>query len=69
MSETKVMTKAAFEKLGAYARGYAVYWCGENPEQPNVPNERNPYKPGTKAHAEWDRGQYAAMQDAQDGEE
>lgn len=64
-----MITKALFAKLNPYQRGFIVYWVGANDDEPNVPDETNPYPPGSRAAADWDRGQMAAILTAQDGEE
>lgn len=64
-----MITKKAFNALSPYGRGYMVYMCGERVDQPNVPDEPNPYPPGSRAARRWDRGQAAAVRDAQDGDD
>ncbi len=63
------MTAEYFAGLTAFRRGYAVYWFGENKEEPNVPDESNPYPPNSEDASRWDAGQFQAMLDAQDSEE
>lgn len=69
MCESPEMSKEEFRRLAPGARGYAVYWYGERDDQPNVPNESNPYPAGSTEFQEWARGQSQAMIDAQDSEE
>ena len=65
----KVLTKEEFEALDPYNRGYAVYMMGARADQPNVPDEKNPYPPGSQQQLAWIRGMTAAVLDAQDSEE
>lgn len=64
-----VMTAAQFARLAPLQRGYVVYMCGERDDQPNVPNESNPYAAGSDDAAAWDEGARRAVLDAQDSEE
>lgn len=64
-----MMSKRKFLALGPRLRGYAVYMLGARKDQPNVPNEPNPYPRGSRKHHEWDEGQRRAMLDTIDGEE
>ena len=64
-----MITKQQFDEMSAYGRGFAVYWCGKNPDEPNVPDEENPYRHGTVEWSDWNRGQQAAVLAAQDSEE
>lgn len=66
---TTVLTKKAFAALSPFARGYAVYMLGRRDDQPNVPDEQNPFPSGTRAHRRWAAGQDAAIRDVVDGEE
>lgn len=43
-----------------FPRGYLVYMCGERDDQPNVPNEANPYPAGSPEAQAWDDGSHAA---------
>jgi hypothetical protein len=63
------MTKAEFEALTPRWRGYTVYMAGERDDQPNIPNEENPYPVGSHKARCWDDGQRDAALAAQDGEE
>jgi len=64
-----MISKRQFLKLKPYERGYAVYMAGERDDEPNVPNEQNPYRHGSNNAAEWERGQQQAVLDVQDSEE
>ena len=61
-----MMTKEEFDDLSPHSRGYVVYMAGERDDQPNVPNEENPYEEGTKEYEEWDKGAMAAVIEVQD---
>lgn len=63
---TRPMSKEEFEALDPKTRGYAVYMMGNRSDEPNVPNEDNPYPAGSPEHAAWDDGQSLAVQDVQD---
>lgn len=63
------MTSAEFEALSPYDRGFVVYLCGARKDQPNVPDESNPYPPGSSEAAAWDRGAWSAYLGVLDGEE
>lgn len=56
-----MITKQQFDEFSAYGRGFAVYWVGSNPDEPHVPNEKNPYPHGSVEWADWNRGNQAAM--------
>ena len=64
----KLMSKAEYDRVSPYTQGYAVYWEGDQ-EGSELKGLTNPYAAGTKAHDDWNRGQQAATQDAQDSEE
>lgn len=64
-----IFTKKEFEALTPKERGFVVYWCGENPKQPNIPNEKNQYPVGSREYKQWDEGAFEAMLAAQDSEE
>ncbi len=55
--------KIRFDKLTPYEKGYAVYWFGERKDHPEVPKH---YEPKPEERAEYERGQAAACQAAQD---
>lgn len=63
------MTKEQFESLTPFDRGYMVYMCGERDDEPNVPNEKNPYPAGSDSWVEWIDGQFQAMISVQEMEE
>jgi hypothetical protein len=63
------MTSAEFYKLKPLQRGYVVYMLGELDDEPNVPNESNPYPARSADARAWDEGQRRAVLDVQDGEE
>lgn len=63
------LTRAEFEELSPWDRGYAVYMLGARSDQPNVPDESNPYSMGTPAWRDWRAGQAAAVQDVQESVE
>ena len=63
------LSQEEFEALTPYERGFAVYMAGNREDQPNVPNETNPYPVKTREHKEWERGQFAGVLEAQDSEE
>lgn len=63
------MSKEDFEGLGPFGRGYAVYLFGKRDDQPNVPDEENPYVEGTCDWKSWNEGARIAAQDVQDLEE
>lgn len=54
------ITKEEFEALDPFHRGWAVYMAGAREDQPNVPQEDNPYPDGSEEASEWDRGQQRA---------
>ena len=62
----KVLSRHEFLALSPYDRGYAVYMMGAREDQPNVPDESNPYPNGSRRADAWRRGQQAACLDAQD---
>jgi|GEM_PF-5843948 len=64
-----MLTKEEFERLSPRDRGYAVYMLGSRDDQPNVPDESNPYQEGTEDWAQWNVGQQLGVLEAQDSEE
>ena len=60
------MTAAEFVNLRPRGRGYAVYMAGARPDQPNIPNEKNPYTKDSLQAKAWDEGQFEAVLEAQD---
>jgi len=69
MSKTIAMTAAAFQTLPPRARGYVVYMLGSRDDQPNVPDESNPYPVRSAEHSEWKDGAWSAYLEVLDGEE
>ena len=67
--EPRALTKEEFESLSPTDRGYAVYMAGERDDQPNIPNEKNPYPKGTKEHEEYDQGAFMGVLEVQDYDE
>lgn len=61
-----MITKKEFAGLKPKMRGYVVYMAGCRKDQPNVPDEKNPYIEGSKAASEWDLGQAMGILEAQD---
>jgi len=61
-----MMTKDEFERLLSRERGYVVYMAGRRDDEPNVPNEGNPYEYGTAAWESWRIGQSQAATEVQD---
>lgn len=59
----RIFTAAGFNKLSARSKGYAVYMMGSREDQPDIPEE---YEPSPKDKEEYERGQFAAMLEAQD---
>ena len=64
-----MITKEEFKSLTPKKRGYLVYIYGCKKEEPNIPNEENPYLKESKESKQWNEGNYQAMLDVQDGEE
>ena len=64
-----IISAAKFASLSPFWRGWAVYMAGARKDQPNIPNERNPYPPRSRKANEWLRGGTVAMQEVVDGEE
>ena len=62
------LTKEDFEALQPHTRGYAVYMCGSRDDQPNVPDEKNPYPEGSKENEQWANGAMAACIEAQESD-
>lgn len=61
-----VMTKEQFESLTPRERGYVVYLAGCRDDQPNIPDEANPYPRDTEDAREWREGQIQAVIETQD---
>ena len=60
------LTKEDFEALAPVERGYAVYMCGCRDDQPNVPDEKNPYPGESAEHKRWAEGAMLACLEVQD---
>lgn len=58
-----------FLGLRPFQRGYVVYLAGARDDEPNVPDETNPYDAGSADAAEWDRGATTAAIHAQEAED
>lgn len=69
MSKKEPMTKEEFEALNPFDRGFAAYMLGAREDEPNVPDEENPYSPDSIEFERWDAGQEQAVLAAQDSEE
>lgn len=69
MTKTKIITADEFRLLSPFNRGYTVYMCGTCNDQPNVPDEQNPYIPNTPAYKRWEEGAMLAVREAQESEE
>lgn len=52
-----------FTQMSAYEKGYAVYMYGERKDYPDIPRT---YKPTPQERANYERGQAAAVLEAQD---
>lgn len=62
---SSMLTKAQFETLTPFDRGYIVYLCGNKKDQPCIPNEQNPYDETSSEYIQWNRGQHQAVTEAQ----
>lgn len=67
-STPEPMTREEFEALPALSRGYIVYMLGARDDQPNVPDEQNPYPTGTPERDLWEQGQVRASIEVLDAE-
>ena len=67
--ESHMVTKDEFDALSPVARGYVVYTLGCREDEPNVPDETNPYPEGSTEQLDWARGMTRAVHNAQDSEE
>jgi hypothetical protein len=65
--ETKTISKREFEALEPFERGYVSYTLGGREDQPNIPDEDNPYMKGSKEYKAWERGAWQAYLAALDG--
>lgn len=63
------LTKEEFEGLPPFLRGYAVYMHGCRKDQPNIPDEKNPYPEGSEEYKKWIEGAQLGALHAQDSEE
>lgn len=63
---SEVITAEEFAAFTPRQRGYAVYMCGSRKDQPNVPNEKNPYPNGSNEWREWNSGESAGIIEVQD---
>lgn len=63
------ITAEEFLALSPRARGYVVYMYGMRDDQPNVPEEENPYPSRTREWEEWGAGAHMAMLLAQEGDD
>lgn len=61
-----VPSKAAFQRLGAWMKGYLVYSYGERDDEPHVPRD---YTPDESEREAYEKGQLSAVLAAQDSEE
>lgn len=60
------LSKKEFERLSPYARGYAVYTAGWRPDQPNIPDETNPYPEDSEDYKDWNDGYSLAKSELQE---
>jgi hypothetical protein len=60
-----LVTKAQYDKLPPWKKGY-VYYMQEAIPGSELHGSSNPYPEGTKDHLKWDEGQMVAMLEAQD---
>lgn len=63
------MSRRAFMSLSPRSRGRAVYLLGAREDEPNVPDERNPYATGSRDAAQWDAGAWSAYLDVIDADD
>lgn len=66
MSQMKTISASEFKRLGAKRRGWIVYMFGARKDQPNIPDEANPFPVGTVQHTRWNEGANEAAQLAAD---
>lgn len=62
----ELITTEEFASLRPKRRGYVVYMMGARQDQPNVPDEANPYRKQSAAHRAWDEGQFLGVLQSQD---
>jgi hypothetical protein len=63
-----MLTTEQFNKLTPWYRGYTVYMCGAREDQPNVPDEKNPYVKGSEDSDQWYAGAWSAYLEVLDSE-
>lgn len=61
-----MIAKETFEQLTPFQRGYTTYMFGCREDEPNVPDEPNPYPQGSGYATAWRNGQQKAMIETQD---
>ena len=61
-----MLSREEFEALEPKQRGYVVYMAGCREDEPNIPDEKNPYPAGSNESKDWDFGQRIAVIEAQD---
>lgn len=66
LSHEGPISKKQFMELTPFSRGYVGYMFGERDDQPNVPDEENPFRKDSLSSISWDRGQQAAVLHVQD---
>jgi len=62
----EVISRETFESLSPRDRGFAVYMYGCRDDQPNIPDESNPFQKGCGDWEEWNQGQHEAVIAVQD---
>lgn len=65
----KVISKEEFDALSPFTRGFVVYIHGAREDQPNVPDEKNPFPVDSREHIDWQQGAIAAYTSTIDSEE
>ena len=65
---TDLVTRAEFEKLPPRTQGYVHYMQAAWPKS-ELRGVKCPYEPGTTEYLHWQGGEYAAMLEAQDGDD
>lgn len=64
-----IPTRAEWERAEPFEQGFMSYTYSAHPGS-EIPNEKEcPHRPGTAAHADFQRGVHAAVICAQDSEE
>lgn len=59
------LTKHQFKALNPVARGYVTAMAGQLAEEPNVPDQGNPFPKGSKLRELWDKGRNMAIRQAE----